>query len=258
MTILGATILGAVLLGTGYILASQSSSFWQFVAIQAVLIGMLGGSVTFGPLVADVSFWFRRRRGIAVAIAASIWLPMRDPLLFTIYWLIVLAIIFWILLLAVADMIAAVPRPSALSRTMRHRQTCFCGEEGCVITASSRARSSAETVKNIPVRIPLNRIGQSKWESQIGLLCYAQSTRDAARDCPILPVPLSRDSRYLWPVVASGYDISRAGLCASDDVVHCADQDSTKPEFHPESPGASGGAGNGSHPDPKRGCHANS
>ncbi len=78
--------------------------------------------------------------------------------------------------LAVADMIAAVPRPSALSRTMRHRQTCFCGEEGCEITASSRVRSLAETVKNIPVRIPLNRIGQSKWESQIGLLCSAHST----------------------------------------------------------------------------------
>jgi MFS family permease len=36
-----------------------------------VLIGMLGSSATFGPLVADVSLWFVRRRGIAIGIAAS-------------------------------------------------------------------------------------------------------------------------------------------------------------------------------------------
>ena len=64
-------ILGAVFLGIGYVAASQAAGYWQFVVIQAVLIGMLGSSATFGPLVADVSFWFRRRRGIAVAIAAS-------------------------------------------------------------------------------------------------------------------------------------------------------------------------------------------
>jgi len=63
--------IGAVLLGIGYIAASKAESYWQFIAIQAVLIGMLGSSPTFGPLVADVSFWFRRRRGLAVAIAAS-------------------------------------------------------------------------------------------------------------------------------------------------------------------------------------------
>ena len=39
--------------------------------MQAVLIGMLGSSATFGPLVADVSQWFLRQRGIAVAIVAS-------------------------------------------------------------------------------------------------------------------------------------------------------------------------------------------
>ena len=38
---------------------------------QALLIGMLGSSASFGPLVADVSHWFVRRRGIAVATAAS-------------------------------------------------------------------------------------------------------------------------------------------------------------------------------------------
>ena len=62
---------GAVLLGLGYVSAGLSSSLWQFVAAQGVLIGMLGSSATLGPLIADVSHWFDRRRGIAVSICAS-------------------------------------------------------------------------------------------------------------------------------------------------------------------------------------------
>ncbi len=64
-------ILGAVMLCLGYVLAAQATSLWQYVLAQALLIGMLGTATTFGPLIADVSHWFRRRRGIAVAIVAS-------------------------------------------------------------------------------------------------------------------------------------------------------------------------------------------
>jgi MFS family permease len=59
------------MLGAGFLLAALTGSYWQFVVVQALLIGMLGSSVTFGPLVADVSLWFRRWRGIAVGIVAS-------------------------------------------------------------------------------------------------------------------------------------------------------------------------------------------
>jgi MFS family permease len=76
-------ILGAVMLATGYIAASQATSLWQFILAQALLVGMLGSAATFAPLVADVSLWFQRRRGIAVAIVASgnyvagaIWPPL--------------------------------------------------------------------------------------------------------------------------------------------------------------------------------------
>ena len=64
-------IISAVSLGVGFILAALSQSFWQLLVVQAVFIGFLGSSATFGPLVADVSQWFLRRRGLAVAIAAS-------------------------------------------------------------------------------------------------------------------------------------------------------------------------------------------
>ncbi len=76
-------VVGTLVLGTGYIAASAATELWQFILAQAVLIGMFGSSATFGPLVADVSLWFRRKRGIAVAIVASgnylagtIWPPI--------------------------------------------------------------------------------------------------------------------------------------------------------------------------------------
>ncbi|WP_458098490.1 MFS transporter [Roseomonas sp. WA12] len=65
--LLGAT----VVLACGYVLAGLSPSFTAFTLAQGLLIGMLGSSAVFGPLMAEASLWFRRRRGIAVAIAAS-------------------------------------------------------------------------------------------------------------------------------------------------------------------------------------------
>lgn len=53
----------------GYVLAAVAPSIWLFALLQA-LIGF-GASVTFGPLIADLSHWFDRRRGVAVAAAAS-------------------------------------------------------------------------------------------------------------------------------------------------------------------------------------------
>lgn len=64
-------ILGTLMLGVGFAVAAVTQNYWEFVLAQALLIGMLGSSVTFGPLVADVSLWFLRKRGIAVAIVAS-------------------------------------------------------------------------------------------------------------------------------------------------------------------------------------------
>ena len=62
--------LGTIMLGVGFITAAFAPSYWMFVVAQAGLIG-LGCATIFGPLVADVSLWFQKRRGIAVAIVAS-------------------------------------------------------------------------------------------------------------------------------------------------------------------------------------------
>jgi MFS family permease len=63
-------MIGTAALGLGYVAAGFSKSLWQFALAHGVLIGV-GTSATFGPLLADISHWFVRRRGIAVTICAS-------------------------------------------------------------------------------------------------------------------------------------------------------------------------------------------
>lgn len=64
-------VIGTFGLGTGLILAGLSGSILQFALAHGILGGLLGCSATFAPLVADVSLWFTKRRGIAVAICSS-------------------------------------------------------------------------------------------------------------------------------------------------------------------------------------------
>jgi MFS family permease len=63
-------IAGAVMMCAGYLLAAAAPTLWIYALAQGVLIGG-GTAVYFAPLMADISHWFVRRRGIAVAICAS-------------------------------------------------------------------------------------------------------------------------------------------------------------------------------------------
>jgi MFS family permease len=69
--ILVPSVLGALALSAGFVAAAFSPSLLVFAIVQGVVIGFLGSSSTFSPLMADTSFWFLRRRGIAVAICAA-------------------------------------------------------------------------------------------------------------------------------------------------------------------------------------------
>jgi MFS family permease len=64
-----AIMLGSLALGVGYVGASLAPTPLTF-ALMHLLIGV-GASATFGPLMADMSQWFVRHRGIAVCIAAT-------------------------------------------------------------------------------------------------------------------------------------------------------------------------------------------
>jgi len=83
----------SVMLGTGYVVSAQVTSYWQFVAVQAIMIGMLGASASFGPLVADISLWFKRYRGMAIGIVASgnylagaVWPPILEHMIDDVGW----------------------------------------------------------------------------------------------------------------------------------------------------------------------------
>jgi len=54
----------------GYTAASMAPNVWLYILAQGVLVGG-GTAVFFAPLMADISHWFTRRRGIAVAICAA-------------------------------------------------------------------------------------------------------------------------------------------------------------------------------------------
>ena len=63
--------IGALGVGSGFILAGMASNIWLFALAHGLLMGLLGSSSTFAPLLADTSLWWDKRRGIAVAVCAS-------------------------------------------------------------------------------------------------------------------------------------------------------------------------------------------
>ena len=86
-------LVGALALGAGLAAAGASGSLWQFSLAHGLLIGLLGVSATFAPLVADTSLWFTRRRGIAVAIcmsgnylAGAVWPPVMQHFIDAVGW----------------------------------------------------------------------------------------------------------------------------------------------------------------------------
>ena len=87
------TLIGGVALSLGYVAAACTATLWQFALVQGLLIAMFGGAASFGPIVTDISHWFTRRRGIAVAIAASgnylagtIWPPVIQHFVQAVGW----------------------------------------------------------------------------------------------------------------------------------------------------------------------------
>jgi len=86
-------VIGSIGLGAGFIAAGMSGSLLQFALAHGILIGLLGVSTTFAPLVADTSLWFNKHRGIAVAICASgnylagaVWPPIMQYYFDTAGW----------------------------------------------------------------------------------------------------------------------------------------------------------------------------
>jgi len=102
-------------IAAGYGLAMASGSILA-LSLAQLLVGF-GTSVGFGPLIADISHWFMRRRGIAVALVASgnylsgaIWPILLADILAESGWRMAYAV------LAVATLVVVIPLAFALRR----------------------------------------------------------------------------------------------------------------------------------------------
>ncbi|MBN9050941.1 MAG: MFS transporter [Rhizobiales bacterium] len=87
------SLIAAVALGLGYGITGVATEYWQVVLAHGLLIGMVGTATMFGPLMADVSQWFTRNRGTAVAICAAgnylsgaVWPPVVQHFIGTSGW----------------------------------------------------------------------------------------------------------------------------------------------------------------------------
>lgn len=61
---------GTILMSLGYVLTAFAPNLPMFAMVCGVTIG-LGGAASFAPLVADVSLWFDRHRGLAISLATA-------------------------------------------------------------------------------------------------------------------------------------------------------------------------------------------
>ena len=84
---------GSIALGLGYIASGFSTNLWEFMLAHGLLIGFLGSASTFGPLMANTSLWFVRRRGVAISICAcgnylagTIWPPVVQHFIDSVGW----------------------------------------------------------------------------------------------------------------------------------------------------------------------------
>jgi len=64
-------LLGSAGILGGFVWAGFAGSILSFTLAHGLMLGLLGASTTFAPLVADTSLWWNKRRGIAVAVCAS-------------------------------------------------------------------------------------------------------------------------------------------------------------------------------------------
>ena len=83
---------GTILMSFGYIITAFAPSLSAFAILSGLTIG-LGSSASFAPIVADVSLWFDRNRGLAMSFAAGgsyvsgvFWPPVLEHFISSVGW----------------------------------------------------------------------------------------------------------------------------------------------------------------------------
>ena len=63
-------LFGAILLGSGIMLASRATSLLEFQLIYGIMVGLAAGSF-FAPMIATVTGWFETHRSLAVSLVSA-------------------------------------------------------------------------------------------------------------------------------------------------------------------------------------------
>jgi MFS family permease len=86
-------LFGGFMLTMGFGLAGQADSIIAYSSYHFLFLSLLGCATMMAPLVADISHWFSKRRGIAVGVvisgsyvAGSIWPPVAQHYFDTLGW----------------------------------------------------------------------------------------------------------------------------------------------------------------------------
>lgn len=145
----------SLLLAVGFYLASLSSNIWQFALIQGVFIG-IGTAASFGPMIADVSHWFARRRGIAVAtvacgnyIAGAFWPLLLKDIIASDGWQAAYVV------LAVASLVIMIP----MSFLLRRRLPEDIASTGPVIESTGLMRSIDLSPRSLQLLLAVAGVG---------------------------------------------------------------------------------------------------
>jgi MFS family permease len=64
-------MLGALMMGSGAMLASYVSNEWHLYLIYGVMLGLFGQATLYTPLMTNVMLWFKDKRGMALGVVAS-------------------------------------------------------------------------------------------------------------------------------------------------------------------------------------------
>lgn len=134
------SLVGAALgIALGFGLATLSASI-VMLSLAQLLVGF-SSAVGFGPLIADISHWFVRRRGIAVALVASgnylsgaIWPLVLAGMLETSGWRSVY------LFMAVVTLVGVIPLSLALRRRLP-QEAQFAAQKKSLLNASASGLS---------------------------------------------------------------------------------------------------------------------
>ena len=142
-------LFSSIILALCFIFAAQSSSILSLALIQFV-IGC-GTGASFGPVIADTSIWFLKKRGIAVALAASgnylsgvVWPIFTRDLLLNYGWRTVY------LVLAIAAVLIMAPLSLALKRKISAEST-----QADDLISQNRAQSTQLSPKSLQLFLGL-------------------------------------------------------------------------------------------------------